>query len=254
MELQSLLDNPNATSSQIATSLKQDPLLAAQVFKAVHLKIKDQKVDSLAHAISLLGLSYVKDIILIAGLGTLKLKTSLFDPDRFWTESFLVGQTTEYLAKHFQQPLHPDHAYIAGSVCNIGKIVLAACVPEQADKNIKLIADTGAPCSWTEAEEKQKGYQHTVLGEIGAVMWGLPAPVINIIAYHHKIASRTPIESIRTYETVGFANQLTHFLREEPHRSDRKLLADYCMRFHLSEDQLQRLLERLRADSPPKAA
>ncbi len=255
MELQSLIENPNASSSQIAASLKQDPLLAAQVFKAVHLRVKAQKVDSLSHAISLLGIEYVKDLILVAGLGTLKLKTKLFNSDTFWNEAFLVGQTTEYLARHFQQPLHPDHAYIAGSVCNIGKIVLAACVPDLADTYATdTRPDLQSPCTWTEAEERRKGYQHTVLGEIGAVMWGLPAPVINIIAYHHRIASRSPMEPIRTYETVGFANQLTHILRGGPSRMDTALLADYRMRFNIDAEQLKDLVKRLQSETHSIAA
>ena len=245
MTLQSMCDDPNVDAAQLAQAVKMDPLLATQVFNTVHQQVKTQKVESLAHAISLLGIGPIKDLVLIAGLGTLQLKTKVFRAEAFWEHSFLVGRCTEFLAKHFRQPLTPDQAYIAGCVCNVGKIVLAACMPELADQYVKEVEAAEGGCPWTEAEERHKGYQHTVLGEIGAVVWGLPAPVNNIIAYHHRIASRSPLEPLRTYELVGLANQLSHKILKQLGRVDQKLYQDLLQRFSLTEGQAEALVEQM---------
>ena len=71
---------------------------------------------------------------------------------------------------------------MAGLLHDAGKIVLAASIPEEYAEVLRLTSEEGM--STGQAERQVLGTTH---GEVGAYLfgqWGLPAPLVEAVAYH----------------------------------------------------------------------
>ncbi len=247
MEIQTLIQDENTSAVKLATLTKRDPLLASQILKVANNLVSSRgtKIESLAHAITFIGMNALKDIVIVAALKSFKLDCKVFNADHYWDHAFLVGRAAEFLGKRFQFPLLPDEIYIAGSVCNIGKIVLAMCMPDVVDKYAQDLEDLSKLGTWTEAEARHGGFQHTVLGEIGAMFWGLPDHVTEAIAFHHRMPIPNDQVPISLAELIGMANQMAHWIQLEPNQMDEKLYKAFCARFKMNEQQAEKLVDEM---------
>jgi HD-like signal output (HDOD) protein len=247
MEIQTLIQDENTSASKLATVAKRDPLLANHVLQIANNLVSSRgiKIESLAHAISFIGIKALKDIVVVAALRTFKLDCKVFNADSFWEHSFLVGRVAEFLGQRFNLNLLPDEIYIAGSVCNIGKIVLAMCMPDIADHYAAELNNLSKLGTWTDAEARNGGVQHTVLGEIGATFWGLPEHVTEAIAFHHRTPIINDSVPITLAELVGLANQMAHWIQLEPNQIDEKLYKALCSRFKVSDQAAEKLVDEI---------
>ena len=89
----------------------------------------------------------------------------------------------------------------------IGKIILSLNFPER----YKKISDSK---KISEAEEKEFGVNHSHIGAYLLGIWGLPNPVIEAIAYHHK-PSLSPIKEFSTIACVHIASAIENSFRAE---------------------------------------
>jgi HD-like signal output (HDOD) protein len=250
MQLLQALQNENVTSKQIAQISKNDPFIASRILAmANNLKISsDSNVSTLEHAVSFIGLKALKDIIVTAALSAFKFRCKRYTVEIFWQQSLLVGQIAEHLARTLNVKVDPDIAYVSGSLCNIGKIVLAICKPDLADEIFDRTMDSSSPSSWTAAEAALSTYQHTTVGEIGALYWGLPEYISVANSEHHTYpeteqgiaSSYSPLLSV-----VRFANQLAHWINLRPHEQDNTLLTGCRKYFGLSEPEVDKMVSHL---------
>ncbi len=256
MELQQLLLVENVSSSQIAAVSKRDPIIASNILKiANNLKAElEGKIDSLEHAISYIGFRALSDIIVTASVSSFKFKTTIFNADEFWQECFLTGKIAEFLSVRYAKHIVPDEAYLAGALCNVGKVVLAICFPDQADtialdtKDVKLLK------GWRQSERQYECHDHCTLGEIAGAFWGLPEYVMSASANHHKVPeSPSPRSHLAMDDIVRFANQLAHWVLLEPCKIESYILNYSSRIFGLNHIQVDQLAEELSALAPKSA-
>ncbi len=245
MEVQTLLENENTSSQQLALVAKRDPLLASQILKVANQQAHGTRIESLAHAISYVGLQPFKDFILLAAISSFKLQTERFQSEKFWEHSFLIGRCAEYLNQNLKLPFTSDQVYIAGSACNIGKLVMAICMPELADRYVKDMENLKILGSWSQAEHRHGSYQHTVLGEVGAMFWGLPESVSDAIALHHQMPHNLSKDPPALYELIGLANQMSHWVSLQPHQMDQKQFSALCTRFGITPKQAETMVDAM---------
>ena len=156
------------------------------------------------------------------------------------------SRIAEYLARQFaKKDILPDEAYIAGTLCNVGKIVLAITNPNVADsiaadmKNVKILGN------WQDGEKRHNAFDHTILGEIGAVFWGFPDYVVDSISSHHKMPQSLIQSHFTINDLVSFANQLSHWVQLEPHKMDERLLEALYKKYSLSTQQVDAIVRKL---------
>ena len=248
MELQRLIENPKATTQQMAELIKYDGLLAASVLRVANNQ-KDnegQQIRSLSHAIAFIGVDSLRDMVIIAAVGRFELKTKVFSGKKFWEKAFLTGRIAEYLVKQYPLNQLPDQAFLAGSTCNIGKIVQAIISPKTADLYVLQMQDTKIKGSWSAAEAHYKGYNHTVLGEIGAAFWGFPDEMLDAIARHHD-TSLAFEEDIELWEVAAFANQLAHVIMLDTQEIDQDVFKQGRRRLKIDDEEYARILPEIQA-------
>ena len=249
MEMQELIQDPNITSKRLADVTKKVPIVAGNVLKTANEWVIIRgggSIKSLEHAISFVGLKTMQDLIIMAQIQGFPFECKVFNGDDFWNHAFLTGRISEHLARKFESDVVPDEAYIAGSLCNIGKLVLAICYPDIADKMTAEEIDGKNLGSWIDAERRFGVHSHQVLGEIGACFWGLPESVISAVRYHHWM--RYPVNTPHTDITriSSLANQLSHWVALNPTRIDNKLLDSLAKYYGMAnESQIEALVTEL---------
>lgn len=249
MELQKLMEDPNASTDQMAALIKYDSLLAATVLRvANNQKTRDgQLIRSLSHAIAFIGLESLRDMVIIAAVSRFELKTKIFSGKNFWDKAFLTGRIAEYFIARFKLDFTPEQGFLAGSTCNIGKIVQAIVDPKTADLYASDLENLSILGNWSAAEKRNKGHQHTVLGEIGAAFWGFPEELLESISLHHESPLGVRIKDIALWEVAGLANQFSHWISLDTHQIDQTLFQDQLRRFKISEQQLDSIIMELQA-------
>ena len=249
MELQEVIQNTDVTSKRLADIAKKVPIVAANVLKTANewvLVRGGNPIRSLEHAISFIGLKTMQDLVIVAQIQGFPFSCKVFSGDDFWQQAFLIGRIAEKIGAKFEPTLIPDEVYIAGSLCNIGKLVLAICAPEAADKIAAAEKDGRSIRSWVDGERKHGVPSHQVLGEIGACFWGLPESVIYSVRYHHWLHYPPTMPHKEMTRLVAFANQLSHWVGLNPTRIDQKLLGHLSKHYGLgSEKQIEALVDEL---------
>lgn len=245
MEIQQLIEDPNVNPKTLASRIKTEPVLATQILKIAENIRKSRNprnppITSLDHAIVYIGYKAFSDLVVAASLHTFKLPPSQFKVDDYWEEGLLTGVIAEYIATKYKIPVPQDQLFLAGTLCNVGKLVTAVCFPPLIDKIIRDMNSPQTLSTWKSAENIYKFPDHSILGEIAAALWGFPDFVLQTARKHHdRFVSKG--RSLHIYEVVAISNQMMHWIRLQPHRMEQNILNDFCTRFELTEKNLDSL-------------
>lgn len=264
IELQGIISDENASSKDIEVALRKAPNIALSVIRTANgLRTSSAaQINSLQHAVTYIGRQMLNDLILAESLQEFDFKTNFFSKDSFWEEAYVTGKAAEYLAEHFAPEVSKDEAYLAGSLCNVGKIVSAICFPEMTDDIARATANPRRPVRWDEAENQLRAISHVVLGEIAAAMWGFPEYIVHALFNHHQLPRRVAdlvdndcaflddddesSEQPRTLQQViALANQYTHWVLLQPNRMNESLFNDYAAIFGFDDKQKEDIGEYL---------
>jgi len=248
--LQEMLRNEGVQVSKIAKVLKGDPFLVSEVMNtAARLKAARGQLDSaetstLEHAIVYVGLTSLSDMVMLAGLKVINVETKKFDIDKFWADSFSTAIIAEKICKKFTPYYKTEEAYLAGFLCNVGKMVSAYYFPSQMDALAELAKNPRTKGNFLEQEQQCSLIDHRVLGEIACAILGLAPTVLDAVMKHHD---RT-FERSKKYpmhEMIALANQMSSWARLEPGQIDQEQLKLLANRFGLDDKSLDELGEEL---------
>jgi HD-like signal output (HDOD) protein len=248
LELQDLLAQKEVNEVTVVSALKKDPLLLTEVMlQSERLKLSrghENPITSLAQAVAYIGFKALSDIVMVAALKTVSTKTKDFDADEFWEESLITAIAAEQVSKKFAPYHKPEELYLAGFLCNIGKLVAAFYFPDKMDKLAQEFKLPRTKGGWLKAEQDHGVIDHRVLGEIACAIWGLPKVVLESVMRHHdvkfEISQKFPVR-----EVVALANQMTHWVKLNPNRIDDDQFKLITKRFKLDDKALDELAEEL---------
>ena len=101
-----------------------------------------------------------------------------------WRHGKMVGDCAEAIARAEGCGQHvADQALMAGLLHDIGKVALAAELPDRYAPILAVSSDD--PATLAEAERREFGASHAEVGAYLMGLWGLPEPVVEAIALHH---------------------------------------------------------------------
>ena len=241
--LQLLQKTPQVEPSEIVRALRQEPVLSLRVLNMAETirnarSTGTAQFKSLEHAIVYLGFGALMELVVTASLHSIPTAESAFNPDDFWRESFLTGAMAEVLMHRFSPQLDKEELFLAGSLCNVGKLVEALCFPALITKIYADVAeDSKVLSTWCQAELSYGFPDHCILGEIAGSLWGFPLEVVLAIRGHHTIRAGV-IAPLSITEVVAVANQMVHWVLLRPHRMEYDLLKVFAARVKITEDDL----------------
>ncbi|MEW6263119.1 MAG: HDOD domain-containing protein [Thermodesulfobacteriota bacterium] len=169
--LEKIIESDMALASKVLS-------LANSAFYGLH-----RQVTSINRAVVIIGFKELGFLSLGSGLADffdLKKVPAGFDGQGLWLHCLAVSWTARELAERAFH-LNAGEVMVAGLLHDLGKLVLAAHLPDQL---ARIMEQTRQGVPYHEAETRV-GLPHTLLGHCLAENWGLPAVHATVIRNHH---------------------------------------------------------------------
>ena len=197
LQLTRVLDNPRASTAQIADIIGQDPSLTARLLRLVNSAFYcfPSKVENIADAVWLVGTEQIRDLALATSVLRVfgGISSNLVDMESFWVHSIATGVTARLLAAH-RRETNGERFFVAGVLHDIGRLLMYRALPFDARKALFRARRTAEPL--LDAERKTFGFDHAAAGGALLRAWDLPPSLIEIVQCHHAPgeAQQYPVE------------------------------------------------------------
>lgn len=191
--IQAILNAPDASPSDLAKEVEQDPVLTAHVLKicnsAAYTMPGSNPVTSVALALTRLGMDTAHDIILQMVVPDFSGKKSDPEVRYLWYHGQAVSLISRMLAE-YNTILDSRSASLFGMLHDIGKLVILHLEEKEKLDELREAIQSGTPA--LKAEWEILGYTHIDAGMMLALHWRLPRSIHHFIYYHHHPAWHTP--------------------------------------------------------------
>jgi len=192
-EINDLLESERGSVEALGAVIGRDIAMTAMILKLANSAFFSLRhpVTSPAEAVSYLGIDLLKALVLAHGLfGQVgQFRIPGFTLHHLWHHSLAVGAAAKRIALIEHSPQRSSDFFTSGLLHDIGILVLASRFPEDYTKVLEINRRAGGDLE--SSEFHVFGASH---GEVGAyllALWGLPRPVMEAAAYHHRIGEQT---------------------------------------------------------------
>ena len=183
----------NVQVEDITRLIEGDPSTAARLLKIVNSASQglQRKVSSVGRAVVMLGVNGVRNVLLsmqvfsVFGEQAREKNSALFE---IWKHCLAVASASELVAEN-TGGLLPEDAFTAGLLHDIGKIALYSAAPEEYQKVIEAVRESGTPIS--DAERAVFEVDHCEAGRYIAEKWALPEALVGAAYTHHLLPDVT---------------------------------------------------------------
>jgi putative nucleotidyltransferase with HDIG domain len=185
-ELNSHLENPDASVADVCETIEKDQAIALKVLKLVNSAFYGfkSKISDVRHALVMLGFVAVRNVIVsVSIINTLPRNNLCQDLkiDDFWRHSLAVAVTSKNIAQKTGLEL-PDNCFVGGLLHDVGKVILAQYFQDLFVKVWTYMQTESV--SFYEAEQHELPIDHAVIGAHLAERWALPTGLIEVIRWH----------------------------------------------------------------------
>jgi HD-like signal output (HDOD) protein len=210
------LASPNSSIESISAIVSKDPAMTAKMLQIVNSAAVAlaHKVSNPTEAVEYLGLGTVRSLVLSAHIFSCFQRVNLkgLSVDRLWDHAMKTSLIARRIsALEWGGPIDGDEAFTAGMLHDVGKLILADNLPEEYQRTLTLAIDRQLPLYIAEAEifgATHAGVAAYVLG-----LWGLPATVVDTVAFHHA-PKNSELQTFGPLTAVHAANVLEQELCE----------------------------------------
>jgi len=182
------IESPTSSIQGIAGIVAKDPGITAKILQVANSAAigLPEKVSDPVEAVQHLGMSTVRSLALSAQVygsfapGRLK----GFSADALWSHLMNCGDLARTLMRRERADFaESEDAYTAGMLHDMGKLMLADSLPDEFGQALALAEREKIPL--VEAELEVFGATHAGLAAYLLGLWGLPAAIVEAVAFHH---------------------------------------------------------------------
>jgi HD-like signal output (HDOD) protein len=180
-------DSDDISVTQVAQLIERDAVVAGNVLRVVNSPLYQRRgsVQSVRHAIVLLGLTKVRNLALGMSVNHMWAKTKAapgWSMSEFNQHSVAMAVLCDLLTRQLKV-IEGDAAFLAGLFHDFGRLLIAVGLPAQYSEVTRL--QQAEQISISEAEKTVLGFDHADLsGDVMAV-WRLPQPLQIAVRFHH---------------------------------------------------------------------
>jgi HD-like signal output (HDOD) protein/ActR/RegA family two-component response regulator len=227
--LQRALADQNVDSGKVAAIIQKDPAVSAkllQVCNSAFFRLP-RRVSSVQQAVSYLGLSTVRCMVLSA---------ELFKPGKSLSPSLDLGQLQKHALSvagiaRFLAAGTPwvEDAFLSGLLHDVGFLLLGRQFGDKMQHALDAVVG-GMPL--TEAEQLYVGVDHGTAGAYLLGLWGLPFEVVETVA-HHEAPDRIGHSDFDVLTAVAIAHALLAQVKPEDipvYERNGSMMGDECLR------------------------
>ncbi len=189
IRLRSVINSPHTSMSDVAQILVHDPAITARLLKLVNSPFYGlvSKVDTMTHAINLLGTQQVHDLVLATVVidsfsGFSNDSLNIYD---FWFNGVYCAVSARLLAYHCDN-IDTERPFIAGLLHNIGHLVMFQKLPALCVESAQLASQQDIELYI--AERSVLGFDYAQVGAELMREWMLPDSLQNITEFHNEPA------------------------------------------------------------------
>jgi HD-like signal output (HDOD) protein len=206
---------------ELSELIEKDTVVAGNVLRLVNSPLYSFRgtVNSVRHAVAILGLSRLRNFALSLSISRMWTRTATppgWSGAAFNLHSVAVGVLSDLLAEQAQVP-YPEGGFVAGLLHDLGKLLVATSLPEEYQAVERLL---GAPeRSTSDCEREVLGITHAELSGLALARWNLPIPIQLATAFHHAPENadqgRRHLAHI-IHAADALANSMGHSVRPQP--------------------------------------
>ncbi len=188
-EIIEVLQDPAADVDTVGNIVGKDVAMTAKILKLVNSAFfgLGNEISSPGEAVTYLGTDTIKSLILathaFSHAESINLKG--FPMSMMWEHCLEASNAAKAVAfcEGTDRKLI-DEAFVAGLLHDIGKLVFAMNVPQEYQQALDLAREK--KLTMAAAERQVFGADHADVGGYLLGLWGLPVPVVEAIALHHR--------------------------------------------------------------------
>ncbi len=172
------MEDPDYTMAEVAILVGRDPGMATRFLKVVNSPMyrRIRKIETVSHAVSLLGIREVHDIVLGAAVAEAfeGIQTDVMSMQKFWQRSFYCAVMTKLLAIESETP-ESDRLFAIGLLHDIGHMFMYLAIPEESQNAILKAKKLERPLF--QVERELLGFDFAKLGAHVMGQWDLPKSI-----------------------------------------------------------------------------
>jgi HD-like signal output (HDOD) protein/ActR/RegA family two-component response regulator len=211
LEIIQEIESPKSSIQGIAKIVAKDPGITAKILQVANSAAfgLPGHVNDPVEAVQHLGMTTVRSLILSAqvysSFRSARLKR--FSAEALWTHLMKCGDLARTIMRRERATFaESEDAFTAGLLHDMGKLMLADSLPIEFEKALALAEDEKIPLP--EAELEIFGAPHTGLAAYLFGLWGLPAAVVEAVAFHHT-PEKSDLKQFSALTAVHVANALS---------------------------------------------
>ena len=185
IKLKELMDDPDFTMVEVALLVGRDPAMATRFLRVVNSPLyrRIRKIETVSHAVSLLGIREVHDIVLRASVAEAfeGIQTDVMDMKKFWQRSFYCAVMTKQLALKCGIT-ESDRLFVIGLLHDIGHLFMYMAIPEESQQAILNAKKLERPLF--QVERELLGFDYAKLGGYMMRQWDLPKSLQAVTCFH----------------------------------------------------------------------
>lgn len=184
------LAGADVSFTKLGDLIEKDTVVTGNLLHLVNSALYGRRgtVNSVRHALSLLGLDKVRNAVLGMSITMMWKKVKMppsWSMARFNMHSSASGVLSDLLAQRLQVS-YPEGAFVAGLLHDVGRLLIALGLPQQHDQIVQLCKGGRAHL---EAEQEILGFTHPELSAKALKVWNLPEPIQDAALRHHDPAA-----------------------------------------------------------------
>jgi HD-like signal output (HDOD) protein len=217
VELSEELRQDEPSLPKIASIMSRDMAMTAKLLQMVNSAFFGYfgRISSPERAVVMLGTHTIASLVLSATV-SMQFDSALmrnFAVDALMKHGIGTGALAKLIAQAEQAaPTLVEEALTAGLLHDIGTLVIASNLPDRYTDVLRVSRAEGIPV-W-EAELASFGTTHAEVGAYLVGIWGLPEPVAEALAFHHR-PENCADKSFSPLTAVHVADIWEHELRSE---------------------------------------
>jgi HD-like signal output (HDOD) protein len=204
------IESPSSSIQGIAKIVAKDPGITAKILQVANSAAIGlaERVNDPVEAVQQLGMTTVRSLVLSAQVHSTFAPGRLkhFSADALWAHLMKCGDLARTLMRRERAEFaESEDAFTAGMLHDMGKLMLADSLPDEFEKALTLAAQEKIPLPAAELEIF--GATHAGLAAYLFGLWGLPAAIVEAVAFHHT-PEKSELKKFSALTAVHVANAL----------------------------------------------
>ncbi|MFO1500697.1 MAG: response regulator [Verrucomicrobiota bacterium] len=192
LQMMAEVNNKNRSLETLAGIVAKDPAMTAKLLQIVNSATfgRARKMSTPFEAIHYLGVNAVHSLVLSAHVfASCEASPPLpgVSMQALWNHAVQTALLSRLILQTEGVELEEaEAAYTAGLLHDIGKLMLLQNLRKEFEAALTLAANEGIPLF--QAETRVLGASHAAIGAYLLGLWGLPAEIVEAVAFHHTPA------------------------------------------------------------------